>query len=194
MKRKTLSILVVVALLILAMPAGLAYAKAQPQNIAFDLTGSWQEDGIDPDTGEPTSDYYDASVTLTGKISDKGGAQYLTPLNGTIGINGGEYKIQLKSVKQSEPLYSVETRYDLPYLPPYSLGGYIIQSITSGVMEANIEGNKFIGFLQWHSSTQYDNNGEIVGEPTGGSTLVLFGIAGSKYVEVSLDGDAPGIE
>jgi len=187
MKRKTLSILVVVALLILAMPAGLAYAKAQPQNITFNLTGSWQEDGINPDTGEPTSDYYDASVALSGKISDKGGAKYLTPLHGTLAVNGTEYSIQVKQIKQSEPLYGDEMVINFPN------GWKLVTVQTQGIVETNIQGKKFIGFLNWGSTTMYDASGGIL-FTSGGTDLTLSGIVDGKRVSISLAGDVPEIE
>jgi len=193
MKKKTLSMLLVLVLLILAVPAGIADAKAQPQDIAFDLSGSWSEEGINPETGEPVEADYAASVYLTGKTSEKGEAQYLTPLHGTLDVEGTEYKIQVKQIKQSEPLYSSETRWDVPDY--FSLDyTYTITSSTSGVIEVNAEGSKFIGFLEWHITTQYDTDDEMVGEPYGGSTLVLFGIVDGKSVSASLDGVAPVIE
>jgi len=190
MKKKTLSMLMVLAALILVVPAGIVDAKAAPQNIAFDLAGSWQEDGIDPGTGTPTTDYYDASVTLTGKISGKGGATYLTPLNGILALDGTEYKIQVKALKQSEPLYGQEI--SIP-MPP-AIGGYILISQTYGVIEANVEGGKFMGWLQWVSTTTYDADGNVVDEPSGASSLTLNGIVNGKLVSSYVYGDAPEIE
>ncbi len=193
MKKKTLSMLLVLVLLILAVPAGIADAKAQPQDIAFDFSGSWDEEFINPETGEPDEVNYAAAVILSGKTSEKGGAKYLSPLHGVLALNGSEYKIQVKALKQSEPLFGEETRVDLPYFPPYFFGGYTITSSTSGVIEVNAEGSKIIGFLEWHITTQYDTDDEMVGEPYGGSTLILFGIVDGKYVTVTLDGGAPEI-
>lgn len=193
MKGKILVSLLLIAVLMLAVPAGIADAKAQPQDIAFDLSGSWSEDGFDPDTGNPIDVDYDAAVILSGKTSEKGGAKYLSPLHGTLALNGSEYKIQVKALKQSEPLFGEETRLDLPDMPPFFLGGYIITSTMNGIIQANTEGSKLIGWLEWHSSTQYDADDNIVSTSGGGSTLILFGIVDGKSVTVTLDGDAPEI-
>ena len=150
MKRKILVSLLLITVLMLAVP-GIADAKAQPQDIAFDLSGSWSEDGFDPDTGDPIDKDYDATVILSGKTSEKGGAKYLSPLHGVLALNGSEYKIQVKALKQSEPLFGEKTRVDLPYFPPYFLGGYIVTYTTNGIIEANTEGSKLIGWLEWHS-------------------------------------------
>ncbi|MGB2815378.1 MAG: hypothetical protein WBC75_09880 [Dehalococcoidales bacterium] len=192
MKKKTLSMLMVLAALILIVPAGIVDAKAQPQDIAFSMVGDWSEEGFDPDTGNPVDVDYDAAVSLSGKTSEKSGSKYLSPLHGILDVEGTEYKIQVKALKQSEPLYVDETRIDLPYFPPYWLGGYIISSTNSGIIEANIEGSKFIGWLEWHLSTQYDADDNIV-DTSGGSTFILFGIVDGKSVTVTLDGDAPEI-
>ena len=53
MKRKILTSLLLLTILMLAVPAGIVDAKAAPQAIAFDLSGSWDEEGIDPETGQP---------------------------------------------------------------------------------------------------------------------------------------------
>ncbi len=185
MKKKTLSMLMILAALILAVPAGIADAKAAPQDITFDLAGSWQEEGIDQ-TG-PIDNYYEAAVSLSGKTSDKGGSKYLSPLHGTLALNGTEYQIQVKALKQSEPLYGEEIRIDLPF----GLG-YIISEQTQGVVEANTEGSKLMGWLEWHLSTQYDAEDNFV-STSGGSTLILFGIVDGKSVTVTLDGGAPEI-
>ena len=192
MKKKTLSMLMVLAALILIVPAGIADAKAQPQDIAFSMVGDWSEEGFDPDTGDPVDVDYEAAVSLSGKTSDKSGDKYLSPLHGTLAVDGSEYKIQVKALKQSEPLFGEETRWDLPYLPPYFLGGYVITSSTNGIIQANTEGGKFMGWLEWHLSTQYDADDNIV-STSGGSTLILFGIVDGKSVTVTLDGDAPEI-
>lgn len=187
MKRKILTSLLLITVLMLAVPAGIVMAKATSQTIEFDLSGSWSEDGVDPDTGDPIDVDYDAAVILTGKISEKGGAKYLSPLHGTLALDGMEYKIQVKQIKQSEPLYGDETRIDLP-----SINRYLIIAQTYGVVEANVEGNKFVGWLQWNSTTWYDYDDNII-STSGGSDLTLNGISDGKLVSGYLFGDAPEI-
>jgi len=187
MKKKTLSMLMILAALILIVPAGMADAKAQPQDIAFDLSGSWSEQGLDPDTGDPIDVDYDAAVILSGKISEKGGGKYLSPLHGTIALEDGpEYKIQVKQIKQSEPLYGDEIIYYYPNSEQPSM----VMVLTQGIVEANIEGKKFMGWLQWYSNTAYLPTGDILFE-TGGSELTLSGIVDGKLVSISLDYVAP---
>ena len=185
MKKKTLSMLLVLLLLILAVPAGIADAKAQPQDIAFDLSGSWDEEYID-ETGE-VEDNYEAAVSLSGKISEKGGGKYLSPLHGILDVEGTEYKIQVKQIKQSEPLYGQEGTQTLPN------GLTLVTAQTVAIVEANVQGDKFMGLLKWGSNTLYDANGGIIFS-IGGSDLSLSGIVDGKLVSVSLAGENPEIE
>lgn len=188
MKKKTLSMLMVLAALILIVPAGIVDAKAQPQDIAFDLSGSWDEEFINPETGEPDEANYEAEVILSGKISEKGGGKYLSPLHGALALDdGSEYKIQVKQIKQSEPLYGQEGITTLPN------GWTLVISQTVAVVEANVQGDKFMGLLKWGSNTLYDAEGGIIFS-TGGSDLSLSGIVDGKLVSVSLAGVNPEIE
>jgi len=193
MKKKTLSMLLVLLLLILAVPAGIADAKAQPQDIAFDLSGSWDEEYID-ETGE-VEDNYKAAVSLSGQISEKGEGKYLsplhgtlalTPLHGTLAVDGSEYKIQVKQIKQSEPLYGQEGITLINGLT-------LVTAQTVAIVEANVQGDKFMGLLKWGSNTLYDADGGIMFS-TGGSDLSLSGIVDGKLVSVSLAGENPEIE
>lgn len=187
MKRKLLTSLLLVTVLMLAVPAGIVVAKAQPQDIAFDLAGSWEEEGIDPETGEPVDVDYDAAVILTGKISDKGGGKYLTPLHGTIALDDSEYKVQVKQIKQSEPLYGQEGVTQMPN------GWTLVTAQTFAVVEANVEGGKLMGWLEWGSNTLYDADGNVIFS-NGGTDVALTGIIDGKLVSVSLAGDSPEIE
>ncbi len=189
MKRKILTSLLLMTILMLAVPAGIVYAKAQPKDITFDLAGSWAEQGYDPETGDPVSASYDAAVVLTGKISDKGGAKFLSPLHGTMAVGDSEYSIQVKQVKQSEPLYGDEM---VIYYPNSQQPRMVIVA-TQGIVEANVEGKKFIGWLDWNSTTMYYLNGDIMYQG-GGTNLSLSGIVDGKMVSVSLDGGVPEIE
>jgi hypothetical protein len=187
MKRKILTSLLLMTILMLAVPAGIVVAKAAPQDIAFDLSGSWEEEGIDPDTGEPVATDYGAAVILTGKISDKGDGQYLSPLHGTIALDGSEYTIQVKQIKQSEPLYGQEGVTQMPN------GWTLVTAQTFAVVEANVEGGKLMGWLEWGSNTLYDAAGNVIFS-TGGTDVALTGIMDGKLVSVSLAGDNPEIE
>ena len=195
MKRKILTSLLLLTMLTLAVPAGIVYAKAQPQDIAFDLAGSWDEESID-ETGQEVEDEYEATVILTGKISDKGGGKYLTPLhgtlaltplNGTIAVDGSEYKIQVKQIKQSEPLYEQEGITEIPN------GSTLVITQTFAVVEANVEGGKLMGWLEWGSNTMYDAAGNVIFS-IGGTDVALTGIVDGKLVSVSLAGENPEIE
>jgi hypothetical protein len=189
MKRKILTSLLLVTVLMLAVPAGIVAAKAQPQDIAFDMTGSWDEEGYDPETGDPIGANYDAAVVLTGKISGKGSGTYLSPLHGTIAVGDSEYSIQVKQIKQSEPLYGDE----MVIYYPNSQQPRMVMVTTQGIVEANVEGKKFIGWLDWNSTTMYFPDGTIMFE-SGGTDLTLSGIVDGKRVSVSLAGGVPSIE
>jgi len=184
MNKKNLSLLMVLVALIVVLPAGIAVAKAATQNITFNLAdGSWQESEVD-------TSYFVAAVNLTGKLMERGGAQYLTPLHGVLTVEDAEYKIQVKALKQSEPLYVQEMTITLPP----SMGGYILMTQTYSVVEANVEGGKFMGWLQWATTTRYDADGNIVGETSGSASLTLNGVVDGKLVSRYVSGEAPEIE
>lgn len=175
MKRKALALLLVLTILMLAVPAGVVEAKVKPQNIGFNFSGTWSESSFDPTTNTTNVVNFLVSTNLTGKFKEKGESLYLAPLSGNITLAGEEYNIMVKQAKQSEPVY-------------YSR--MVIPGITSEYFacwaEVNIEGNKFIGTLEWQKWT-------TPGGEWGLSSLVFHGVVDCTRVDCSLTGLLPEI-
>lgn len=186
MKRK-LVVLVVLSVLLLAVPAGVAVAKSAPQAISFDFMGTYEVS--EPISGNVTGSP-PANVTLTGHVKDKNGAQYLTPLNGVITIGEAEYQILVKEAKQSEPVFywEWERHYSNSSIPYY----WVYRNWNS-LAEVNIEGSKCIGWLSWQSVTTYNVTNDEVLNISGSSELNFSGVVDGNMVNGYLDGDFPEI-
>lgn len=179
MKRKTLSMLLVLAVLILAVPAGIVAAKSADNTIAFDLEGDWT--AFEPTTGDPIQS--DATAILTGKINEKNGRFYLTPLNGTITIGDVEYPIHVKEAKQSEPIYQQHYELDTQYV-------YMDNEDWICFVEVNIDGDKLVGKLYWYDHYKLIKiNGKVY--ESEGTDLEFSGVVDGNWVDCLLSGDLP---
>lgn len=106
---KKLLLILVAAILVLILPAGVVAAKAEANRIEFNLDVGTYKIG----DAEPVS----ASAVLTGNLREKDGNLYLSPLKGTLMIGDVEYDISVKAEKQSDLLihryrYSGIYQYD----------------------------------------------------------------------------------
>ncbi len=99
---KKLLLILVAAILVLILPAGVVAAKAEANRIEFNLDGTYEIGGED----------LTAEAVLTGNLREKDGNIYLSPLKGTITIDGEEYDISVKAKKQSAHLTHSETPPD----------------------------------------------------------------------------------
>ena len=104
---KKLLLILVAAILVLILPAGVVAAKAEANRVEFNLVGTYDIGGED----------LDASAVLTGNLRKKDGNLYLSPLKGTIMIGGEEYDISdisVKAKKQSAHLSQSESPDRVP--------------------------------------------------------------------------------
>lgn len=95
---KKLLLILVAAILVLILPAGIVAAKAEANRIEFNLDGTYVIGG----------ESLTASAVLTGNLREKDGNLYLSPLKGTLMIGDVEYveyDISVKARKQSDPLW-----------------------------------------------------------------------------------------
>lgn len=181
MSRKIIAILFAATLVMSAAAMGMAAAKTTTQKIEFDFDEGWY-DTSDPATGEWTS--VPASAVLTGNIKDKDGTQYLSPQTGTITIDGIEHQIQVKQPKQSEPVMYYEYEWGTPGAEYYKYQEWY------KIVEVNIEGDKYIGWLYW-GKYHYEYYGEVWDYEY--SYLSFQGIADGKMANCWLHGDFPEI-
>jgi hypothetical protein len=150
--------------------------------IEFDMMGYYRKyDTVAADWVEA-----DASANLTGNLKTRGSMMYLSPLKGTITINGTENKIKsnlvVNSSKQSEPLayYEYQTvdedgnnwRFERYYM-------YI---------DANAEGSKYNGYLVLEKRYM---NGSFHEER---SLLRLQGIVDGEMVSCAFWGNYPPMD
>ena len=147
MKRKALAILLVLVLVILGPATDVVLAKTTKQTINFNLNTQGTVDYYvvrDPMTNYANS--YEATIDLTGNILEKNGEEYLLPLNGTITLDGEENWISVKQAKQSEPVFYYKFESGTP-------GGtyYSITEWWKCFVEINMEGNKYVGSLEWQT-------------------------------------------
>ena len=99
---KKLLLILVAAILVLILPAGVVAAKTVANRIEFNLDDGTCEIG---GTAPP------ASAVLTGNRREKDMGMYLSPLKGTITIvDDEEYDISVKAEKQSNLLIQRERR------------------------------------------------------------------------------------
>ena len=140
MNTKVIAVLLAAALVMSVTAIGMAAAKTTTQKIEFNLDG-WY-DTYDPATGTWTD--VPAYAILTGNIKDKDGTLYLSPQTGTITIDGIENQIQVKTPKQSEPVLYYEYESGTP-----GSGNYYKYQDWYTMVEVNIEGKKYIGWLDW---------------------------------------------
>ena len=162
---KKLLLILVVAILVLTLPAGVVAAKVEEKTeanrIEFNLDVGTYKIG----DAEPVS----ASAVLTGNLREKDGKLYLSPLNGTITIDGEEHNIVVKAEKQSKPLRHIDNgAYDVYLLPD---------------VVVNVEGWKAIsGDLEWGT--------KIIKQETY-SELEFWGTVDGEWVDCDLSGPLP---
>ena len=179
MNTKVIAILFAAALVMSVTAIGMAAAQTTTQKTEFNLDG-WC-DTYDPATGTWTS--VPAYANLTGNIKDKDGTLYLSPQTGTITIDGIENQIQVKTPKQSEPVLYYEYEYGTP-----GSGYYYKGQDWYTMVGVNIEGKKYIGWLDW--GKYYFEWGSSVGNYEY-SYLGFQGIVDGKMASCWLDGDFP---
>lgn len=173
MNRKVIAILFVATMVMSLAAIGTAAAKTTKQNIEFNLNEG--EYCTYYPGGE--EDCVDASAVLTGNIRDADGTYYLTPLRGTITVDGVDHKIHVKSAKQSEPLYYFEEVIGEPGDEDY----FKFQAWRTPV-EVNINGDQYVGELGW---VRYEDNDGVYGD----SDLFFIGNVDGNGVECWLDED-----
>ncbi len=163
---KKLLLILVAAILVLILPAGVVAAKAEANRIEFNLdVGTYEIGGTD----------LDASAVLTGNLREKDGDLYLSPLNGTITIGDEEYNISVKAEKQSESLTHIDdVAYDV----------YLLPDIVVNVK--GLEGLKAMsGDLEWGTKI-------ILGVTY--SELEFWGTVDGEWVDFDLSGPLPTID
>jgi len=178
--KKLVVVLLAASLAILAS-TGVAAAGTTVKAIEFDLEGEYVS--YEPVTGIETS--VPASAFLTGNIRDKGGTRYLSPLTGTITIDGMEHNILVKAAKQSEPIYYWEWEEGTP--GEYYYKGYHVYSF----VEVNIEGDKCIGWLFWYK-VHWEYYGIVIDEEM--TELEFNGVVDGRWVTGYLEGGLPTID
>ena len=173
MNRKVIAILFVATMVMSLAAIGTAAAKTTTEKIEFDLDSGVY---VTFYPGEP-EDVVDASAVLTGNIKNADGTYYISPLSGTITVDGVDHKIHVKSPKQSEPLFYFEDGYGEPGDEDY----FKFQAWFTPV-EVNINGDKYVGDLGWE---RYEDNDGVFGD----SDLYFTGIVDGNGVECWLDED-----
>lgn len=162
---KKLLLILVAAILALILPAGVVVAKTAVKQIEFNL-----DDGTYEIRGTVS---VSASVVLTGNIREKGTNIYLSPLTGTITIDGEEHNILVKAEKQSEPVIHIYR----------DIGGRVYDVDLQRVL-VNVKGWKATGILQWGTKS-YE------GVTTEFSELEFWGTVDGKQVDCEISGPLP---
>jgi len=178
--KKLVAVLLAVTLAILAS-TGVAAAGTTVKAIEFDLEGEYLN--YEPVTGIRTS--VPASAFLTGNIRDKGGTQYLSPLTGTITIDSMDHGILVKAPKESESIYYWEWEEGTP--GQYYYKGYRVLSF----VEVNIEGDKYIGRLEWYKC-HWEYYGIVIDEEW--AELEFDSVVDGIWVTGYLEGGLPTID
>lgn len=99
---KKLPLILVAAILALILPAGVVVAKVLVNQIEFNLDDGTYEIRDTSTVSVP------ASVVLRGNLREKGTDMYLSPLSGTITIDGEEHSILVKAEKEPEPVNHIQ--------------------------------------------------------------------------------------
>ncbi len=160
---KKLLLILVAAILVLILPAGVVAAKAVANRLEFNLDGTYDIGGED----------LDASAVLTGNLREKDGNLYLSPLKGTITIDGKKHDISVKAKKQSDPL-----RY---FGPPSPL------EVNMQDIIVNVKGSKaasYDGLLVLGKDSHDDFYSE----------LYFSGTVNGEFFECSVRGEYPIID
>lgn len=171
---RNLTTTLLVAAVVMSAAIGIAAAVTTTNQIEFNLNqGAYYTN--DPVTGTYT--YVPASAVINGIIKNKDGTLYISPQTGTITIDGVDHNIQVKNAKQPEPILYYKYEYGTP-------GQYYYKyEYWYDMVEVNIEGNKYIGWLYWskyhqeYYSTVYDY---------ASSQLGFQGIVDGKMVSASV--------
>ncbi len=142
---KKLLLILVVAILVLILPAGVVAAKAEANRIEFNLDGIYKIVG----------DNLTVSAVLTGNLREKDTGTYLSPLNGTITIDGKEYDISVKARKQSNLL---------THQPPPPIGGTRFDLYTQQIV-VNVKGSKAASYSGFVALGKVSYNGGVDWEP-----------------------------
>ena len=178
MNRKVITLLLAATMVMSLAAIGTVAAKTTTQKIEFNLND-----------GEYCTDYPDdedcvpASAVLTGNIMDRDGTMYLSILKGTITLGGVNHKIQVKSLKQSEPI-----TYEIDVEGTPNEGDYQVCEEWFTPVEINIQGDKYIGYLEW-TKCYGETDGNVLEYEY--SLLYFFGIVDGNEVECGMIGDFP---
>ena len=179
MDRKVIAVLFAATLVMSVVAIGMAAAEITTQKTEFNLDGYYET--FDPATGIET--IVPARAILTGNIRDADGTWYLSPQRGTITIDGIENQIQVRPLKQSEPVIYGEEVDGSP-----DTGNYYIDQYWFTMVEVNIGGKKYTGRLGWDKIYEEWDGGS---EEYGYSYLEFYGIVDGKDHQSWLDGDFP---
>lgn len=178
MNRKVIALLFAATMVMSLAAIGTAAAKTTKENIEFNLyADEYCTDYLDDEDCVP------ASAVLTGNIKDRYGTMYLSILTGTFTLDDVDHKIQVKSLKQSEP---VSYEIDVEVTP--GEGNYLVCEEWYTPVEINIQGDKYIGYLEW--SKCYGETAGTVFEYEY-SLLYFTGIVDGNEVECVMIGDFP---
>ncbi len=167
MKKRVIAILLV-AVLLMILPAALVAAKETTHTINFNLDGKYL-----------TKDYFsdwaavpvDANATFGGELREKNGNWYLSTLTGNITIDGVPHEIVVQQLYHP-PRVNYHLNYDTLYSK--SEQWYCL-------VEVNIDGDKYAGWL-WFWVIYSKVNGEPI--PVGGQSFINFqGIIDGKIAD-----------
>ena len=155
---KKLLLILVAAILVLILPAGVVAAKTVANRIEFNLDDGTYEIG---GTAPP------ASAVLTGNLREKDTGMYLSPLKGTLTIDGEEYDISVKAEKQSTILRHREFRREDPiYIYQYDYDMQYIMVNVKGSKAASYEGILALGEDSHDGGDTWEFFSELVFEVT----------------------------
>jgi hypothetical protein len=168
MKKRLLLFLVLLLALSISTIPGIA--ETQGKLIKFDLAGECTEFPGYIIHGDP-------EATFEGYLKEKDGEYYISPLKGTLFMNGVEYNFKYKQIKQSDPLY----HYYFSHPPEYTVEDFL------SFGEIEIEDWKSVGRVSWYEM-------EFYGNPSGGSALFFDGILDNSFYTCTLLGGVPVIE
>jgi hypothetical protein len=184
-KRKVTTVVLAVVLLMTLCAPVMAAENSTPQEINLDLCeGTYETWAIGPD-GDDTE--VPASALLKGNIRFKDEYRYLSPLSGTINIDGVANLISVTLPKQSEAIEYYELWIGTPGDTDWEYNEMIYCYV-----EVNIEGNRYIGTLYCTHRIVCWPDGSI--HEYGTSELIFIGYMDRKGVMCSLSGDWPEID
>lgn len=172
----SLAAVLLAAAIVVSATAVLA-KETEVNKIEFNLEGLYQT--YDPVTKTWTS--VPASAVFDGNIRTQGDNNYLSPLSGIINIDGVDNNIQIKDVKQSEPMAYIVDEYGIPGDYYYKIEQWM------GLTEVNIQGHKFIGQVGWYNWYEYYYGMESEGQE---SILYLSGVVDGKPASAMLWSDS----